>query len=84
MCITSASRYSPSPSLLGEGVGGWGLVYQCSTVYWGATYGAEPGLQRVYSIIDLDHLRMNKRAAGRLQDLADLENLEDDSEERFR
>lgn len=32
------------------------------------------------NFIDLDHLRINKRASGRLQDLADLENLEDDSQ----
>ncbi len=32
-------------------------------------YGAEPRLQRVYTII-------TKRASGRFQDLADLENLE--------
>lgn len=31
------------------------------------------------NFIDLEHLRINKRASGRLQDLADLENLEDDS-----
>ncbi len=29
------------------------------------------------SFIDLEHLKQNKRAAGRHQDLADLENLED-------
>jgi predicted nucleotidyltransferase len=28
------------------------------------------------NFIDLDHLRMNKRATGRLQDLADLESLQ--------
>ena len=39
-------------------------------------YGAEPRLQRVYTIVDLDNLKKNKRASGRLQDLADLENLQ--------
>ena len=43
-------------------------------------YGAEPRLQRVYSIISLDNLGKNKAASGRYQDLADLENLEDDTE----
>jgi len=33
----------------------------------------------VASVISLEDLRKNKRAVGRLQDLADLENLEDDS-----
>ena len=33
------------------------------------------------NFIDLEHLRSNKRASGRLQDLADLENLQDDSEQ---
>ena len=32
------------------------------------------------NFIDLEHLEVNKRASGRLQDLADLENLEGDSE----
>ncbi len=35
-------------------------------------YGAEPGFQRVYNL----NLKRTKRASGRLQDLADLENLE--------
>ena len=47
-------------------------------------YGAEPRLQKIYSIIiegvpvdfiGLDDLRKNKAASGRYQDLADLENL---------
>jgi hypothetical protein len=36
----------------------------------------EPRLQRVYTIIDLENLKKNKKASGRLQDLADLENLQ--------
>ena len=32
------------------------------------------------NFIDLENLRLNKRASGRLQDLADLENLADPSE----
>lgn len=42
----------------------------------GRSYDGSP----LVHFIDLEHLRMNKRAAGRLQDLADLENLEDDSD----
>ncbi len=30
----------------------------------------------VVSFIDLEHLKLNKKASGRMQDLADLENLE--------
>lgn len=33
------------------------------------------------SVIALDDLRRNKRAVGRLQDLADIQNLEDDTQE---
>ncbi len=39
----------------------------------------QPGLQRVYRIVDfldLENLKKNKRSSGRLQDLADLEKLE--------
>lgn len=41
-------------------------------------YGDEPRLQRVCRIVerDLENLKSNKRAVGRHQDLADLENLE--------
>ena len=42
-------------------------------------YGAEPRLQRVCTIVKLDNLK-SKRAAGRLQDLADLESLGSDSQ----
>ena len=30
----------------------------------------------IVNFIDLEHLKLNKKASGRLQDLADLENLE--------
>ena len=33
------------------------------------------GYPRATNIIDLSHLKTNKKAAGRLKDLADLENL---------
>ncbi len=39
--------------------------------YHGWRYGAEPRLEKVYTIV-----KMEKKAAARLQDLADLENLE--------
>ena len=39
--------------------------------YHGWRYGAEPRLERVYKIVKLE-----KKAVGRLQDLADLENME--------
>ena len=41
-------------------------------------YNAQPRFQRVYTIINLDNLKKNKLASGRLQDLADLEKLQDE------
>ena len=41
-------------------------------------YNAQPRFQRVYTIINLDNLKRNKLASGRLQDLADLEKLQDE------
>jgi len=48
-------------------------------VHFEACYAARvmlnlDGLQ--VSFIDLEHLKQNKRSVGRLQDLADLENLD--------
>ena len=41
-------------------------------------YNAQPRFQRVYTIINLDNLKKDKLASGRLQDLADLEKLQDE------
>ena len=41
-------------------------------------YNAQPRFQRVYTITNLDNLKRNKLASGRLQDLADLEKLQDE------
>ena len=45
---------------------------QIRTEYHRWKYHAEPRFQRVYSI---ENLKKNKKASGRAQDIADLENL---------
>lgn len=56
-----------------------GLITSLPGINFNECYQARVSVEVVgviVNFIDLEHLKQNKRASGRLQDLADLENLE--------